>query len=188
MPNWSASPPTTPHDQQYRLIRTPAARSLHCVMLADAPVGCPTHYFKGRTMPCETDKCEPCSIGMPWRWHAYMPIQVWGTNERCILELTAQACEQLAEAVAQYETLRGVEIVLDRPSRRPNGRVRIVVAPGRRPDSTLPPAPNTIACMSHIWGTDDRPLDTQPGKLGTNRLLVPPNGNGEKPRVYSPQQ
>jgi hypothetical protein len=187
MPDWSNTPPTCPHDMQYRLIRAPAARSLHCVMLAEKPIGCPTHYWKGRTMPCETANCEPCQLGIPWRWHSYTPIQIWGSNEKCILELTAQASEQLGPALAEFQSLRGVEIVIDRPSRRPNGRVRIVVAPARRPEGSLPPCPNTIACMSHIWGTDDRPLATQPGKLGTNRILVPPNGNGDKPSLYTPQ-
>lgn len=179
MPEWANTPPPCPHDQQYRLIRAPAFKPLRCLILADKPLGCPTHYYHGRTMPCENPLCEPCSLGIPWRWHSYLPVQVAGTNERCILELTAQATEQLGPALAEYQTLRGIVIIIQRPTKRPNGRVQISVEPGRKPETTVPPAPNIKACMAHIWGLDDRPLTTSPGKLNTDRLHTPTAGNGE---------
>jgi len=178
MPTWNDSPPPTPSDFSYRLIRVPPTKLLHCVILCPKPTGTPTHFFKGHTMPCEGKECPACQEGLLWRWHAYLPCLCTPGHEKVILELTAQACDQLTAARNEYRTLRGLEILAERPSHRPNGRIRITVAPGLRPDALLPPCPDVPAIMLHIWGLDDTKLTSRPGKLGSNRI-TPAGQNGD---------
>jgi len=178
MPQWTSDPPATPSDFTFRLIRVPAARPLHCVIIAPRPTGCRTHFFKGHTIPCEDQGCEPCQQGLYWRWHAYLPALCSPGGEKVILELTAQATEQLQAALAEYRTLRGIEILAERPSKRPNGRIRITTAPGLRPETSMPPCPDVPRIMQHIWGLDDQKLISKPGKLASNRI-TPAGRNGD---------
>jgi hypothetical protein len=179
MPEWTSSPPPTPTDFTFRLIRVPAFKAVRCVILAAKLTGCRTHYYKGRTIPCEESLCEACLDGHYWRWHAYIPCQVQPTTEKVILELTAQATEQLQPALREFGTLRGLELLAERPSKRPNGRIRITVAPGRRPDNTLPAPPDVTKTMRHIWGLDDQQMQHHAGKLNTDRLTPAPRENHE---------
>jgi hypothetical protein len=121
-------------------------------------IGCKTHFTKGRTSPCEGLKCEACNEGRPWRWHAYLAILAGEGKEKCILELTAQAAEQLETHIKGYGSLRGAEMLAERPSKRPNGRVRIAVRLNGTPPASLPDAPKIETIMLHIWGLDDRQI------------------------------
>ena len=178
MPEWSQNAPTVPTAFTFRLIRVPANKPIRCVILSPHPIGCRTHFFKGHTMPCEEEKCEACQQGIYWRWHAYLPCLCLPAGEKIVLELTAQAFEQLSPALSEYRTLRGIEILAERPSRRPNGRIRIAYAPGLRPESSMPEAPDVALTMQHIWGLDDKVLAKIPAKLGVNRVF-PTGGNGK---------
>jgi hypothetical protein len=179
MPDWSHTPPPVPSDFQYRLIRIPAATKLRAIILATRLTGCRTHFFKGHTTPCEEGKCEACDAGLYWRWHAYIPCICAPGGEKIILELTAQAAEQLSPALAEYRTLRGIEFIAERPARRPNGRIRITCAPGLRPENSLPACPDVATTMLHIWGLDDATVAKSPGKLASTRLSLH-HGNGEE--------
>lgn len=172
MTEWSDQSPPQQPAAQYRLIRTPPFKPIRLLILSGKPLGCKTHYFRGRTAPCEGDACEACQQGLPWRWHAYLAVLALPNREKCILEMTAQATEQLQPAIHELGTLRGSIIITERPAKRPNGRVRVTMTRDRQPEASMPQPPNIIACMQHIWGLDDRPLTTRPGKLGTNRLEV----------------
>jgi hypothetical protein len=72
-----------------------------------------------------------------------------------ILELTGHAAQQLSHTIEEYQTLRGVKLVVERKSKRPNGRIAITTVPGRIAETTLPPEPDVIATMTHIWGIDE---------------------------------
>lgn len=164
MPEWTTQPPDEAQNYGYRLIRCPAFKPMRAIILSPSLMGTRTHYTKGRTLPCEPINCEACSAGHPWRWHAYLAVLAGDQKEKCILELTAQAAEQLQEIVKGYGTLRGIEILAERPSRRPNGRVRIVGHMNGSPPNSLPFAPDVKLLMLHIWGLDDRLLDPDPAK------------------------
>jgi len=182
MPQWSTTPPLQSAEFSYRLIRAPACRPIALTLISSKPQGTYTHYTKGRTLPCDGDGCSACKEGHPYRWHAYLAARVDGTREKVILELTAQAAEQLLPALNEFKTLRAVAILLERPARRPNGRIRITIAPGRRPENDLPPEPDIQRMMLHIWGLDDTSLTSRPGKHHFQHLTKEKKHNGEVPQ------
>jgi hypothetical protein len=154
MPDWTETAPPDAANYGYRLIRCPAARPLRAIVLSDRVIGTRTHYAKGRTLPCEGKDCEACNNALPWRWHAYLAILAGDNAEKCVLELTAAAAEQLAKPLKDYGTLRGLELLLERPARKPNGRIRILWKRNGTPTTTLPLPPSIEQIMLHIWGLD----------------------------------
>jgi hypothetical protein len=143
----------------YRLIRTPPYKPIRLIILSPKVLATRTHFTKSRTTPCTVPSCAACDEGLAFRWHAYLAALMLPAREKVILELTAQAAEQLRPAISGYGTLRGIELILDRPSNRPNGRVRLTAKIGMAPPDGLPPEPNTQAILLHIWGQDDAPVD-----------------------------
>jgi hypothetical protein len=178
MIQWSDRPRNPSPTYGYRLMRVPPNRQMLATIVTGKPIGTNTHYYKGRTTPCAGPTCEACALGLQYRWHAYLAILIAETRETAILELTAQAAEQLDAAAAENGTLRAVEALFDRPSHRPNGRVRIVYRPGRVSEDRLPKEPDLARIMTHIWGMDDQPLTKTTGKHYTHRLVPSTEGNG----------
>jgi len=159
MISWTNTPPSTTSDCGYRLIRTPPFKPLRGIILADDLLGTPTHYTKGRTLPCPQGECEHCANGLPYRWHAYVPILCMPGKERVILEMTALAADQLKGYHSRFGTLRGLEVYADRPSRKPNGRIVILAKASGIPDTELPVAPDIRRILLHIWGIDDAAIE-----------------------------
>lgn len=155
---WSATPPTDESNYGYRLIRCPAFKALRAIILNSTLLGTRTHYHKARTLPCDGLNCTRCQEGLPWRWHAYLAVLAGENRERCILELTAQSAEQLKPTLAEFGTLRGTEIMIQRPSQKPNGRVRLLARRNGVPHEAWPDEPDVGKIMLHIWGLDDKPM------------------------------
>lgn len=195
MPHWSNSPPDPDRGAALPLRRTPAQGSLLGVITSDDLIGTITHFWKGRTIPCEHPTCEPCSEGMPWRWHAYFGLWLPVADTHCLVEVTAQIAEKLTRIRQMVGTLRGQGIKLDRPSKRPNGRVVLYRWPNPPNDKPLPPPPNVIAALSTIWNLAETQL-TVPDTLRLMPHLThtttrhaslaqatpKPSGNGDETR------
>lgn len=164
MADWTSTPPADSANYGYRLLRCPPFRVLRAIILSSEMIGTKTHFTKGRTLPCEGSNCEACNEGLPWRWHAYLAILAGEGKEKAILELTAQAAEQLQAHMKGYGSLRGAEMLAERPSKKPNGRVRLIVRMNGTPPATLPDPPNIELIMLHIWGRDDRNLVPRPSR------------------------
>jgi hypothetical protein len=151
MPHWSNQPPADPRGNSLPLTRTPAAKQLRGIITSPDLLGCITHFWKGRTLPCESPHCEACTEGMPWRWHAYLGLFLPETRQHVLFECTAQVAEKLVTYRTAHGSLRGVGLLASRPSRRPNGRVAILRwTPDVDPDS-LPDPPNIVAALAVIW-------------------------------------
>jgi hypothetical protein len=164
MPNWEEAPPAAEANYGFRLIRCPAYKPMRAIILSEKMIGTRTHYTKGRTRPCEGEGCEICKEGLPWRWHAYLACLAGEQREKCILELTAQAADQLKPILASNGSLRCIEILADRPSKKPNGRVRIQARLNGIGGASIPAAPDVPILMAHIWGLDDRRLEPDPAR------------------------
>ena len=57
MPGWSTEVPANPRGPAYPLLRTPPNKPLIAIITSADLIGCYTHYYKGRTVPCEGDNC-----------------------------------------------------------------------------------------------------------------------------------
>lgn len=161
MPKWSNNPPADPRGPSLRLRRTPGPGSLTAVVTCSDMIGCPTHFYRHRTIPCETPNCEACDSGFPWRWHGYVSAIDVKTNEHFIFEMTAQAAEDFKAYRERHLTLLGCLFHVTRLGDHRNGRVITRTKPADLTKMNLPAAPDLMKCLCHIWNipTTETALD-----------------------------
>lgn len=91
MPTFSSDVPRDPRGPAFPIIRTPASRPLTAIITSPNLVGCYTHYFKGRTTPCEGADCQLCLQGSePYRTADGRTVHKVGKME---IECDGPACE-----------------------------------------------------------------------------------------------
>jgi hypothetical protein len=152
MPNWSNTPPTEPNRNAFDLRRTPANGYVLAIVTSPDLIGCPTHYFQHRTIPCEAEDCAPCKLGVPSRWHGYVSALDTKTSDHFLFECTAMGAEAFTRYRADHGTLRGCHFHASRPAARANGRVLIRTKPADLAQVRLPEPPNVLAVLAQIWG------------------------------------
>ncbi len=165
MPNYSNTPPVDGRGPAYAIRRTPAARALIAVITSDDLLGCATHFYGGRTVPCEAPDCAACLDQIPWRWHGYVAAIDVATYEHFIFEMTAQATDALVAYRAKHGTLKGCKIEATRAHNRANGRVRLRCKPADLQQMSLPPAPDIARALNILWNitTHNEVLRPKPG-------------------------
>lgn len=168
MPVYSNTPPADPRGRPLPIRRTPAARPLVVVITSEDLVGCFTHYYGGRTVPCEAPDCPACQDQTPYRWHAYIGVLETRTHEHVLLELTAQATDPLIAYRARHGTLRGCLIEATRAHNRQNGRVVLRCKPADLQQINLPPPPSIERALSILWNLPipGIPLRSAPRRAG----------------------
>lgn len=155
MLNWKSQPPPKAEGYGMRLLRTPAKGGIRGMITCENLQGTPTHYFGGRTVPCQQKQCKACENGVGWLWHGYLSMILPSTHEHVLLELTAQACEQVNDFHKQHTVLRGAFVTATRAGKLANGRVILQLSPGDQTGIQLPDAPDIQKHMMHIWGIQD---------------------------------
>lgn len=161
MPKFSFDPPPEARGYGLPMVRTPANGVLRLACVSESMIGCPTHWFGGRTVPCEAIDCKPCSEGVPWRWHGYVAGLLHDGRRLALFEFTAQAAESINEYKAANGTLRGAIINARRHRNRHNGRVMIDTHPGDLFKLQLPKAPDLIRVLSVLWCIPTPSMPTQ---------------------------
>ena len=151
MPIYTNSPPDDPRGHALTLMRVPANGSFSAIITSPDLIGCQTHWFGGRTVPCDSTQCKACEEGVPWRWHAYVSALLGGSRQHVLLEFTAQAAETLVNYRTAHETLRGCYIKAKRHRNRHNGRVLLHCEPHSLEGIALPDAANLPNVLSIIW-------------------------------------
>ena len=184
MPNFSHRPPDEPSGYGLPLIRTPANGRLILNLMSDKMIGCPTHWYGGRTIPCEGENCDACQDGYSWRWHGYVAGLIYGTRRAVIAEFTAQASEQIAIYRDAQGTLRGAILQSNRHRNRHNGRVLITMKPGDLAAMNLPPEPDLVKALSIIWNLPKPDLIAADHVKGVPRIFTRPDKpSNNQPRV-----
>jgi len=179
MPYWSNKLPTHSKHMGFDLIRTPATGTIHATVTSDELLVCDTHYFHGRTMPCErfqTDaageriagNCQACAESMPFRSHVYVSVFDSKTQEHNIFECTTHAAKPLEDYRVAVGTLRGCIIRATRPKGLANSKVIIETNTFNPQRTILPNAPNLILALSVIWRLPPTSLALEHQKGGTN--------------------
>jgi hypothetical protein len=154
MINTQIRPPTNLERHAIQIIRTPQAGKLVGIALNESILGCYTHYWGGRTVPCQTEHCEACNNGAPARWHAYFAAHCPNTTHIALLEITAAAAETLYLYTHTNGTLRGAQITLRRRGEKKNGQVIATAIPGGMQASHIPEAPSIIKILAQLWHVD----------------------------------
>jgi len=151
MPTWTNMPPDAPRGYGLPIRRVPPGKPFVCCILSSDLIGTRTHYWHGRTRPCETPDCGACSEGMPWRWHAYMAAFEGMGHEPFLLELTAKATAPLVDYRNAYGTLRGCKLRAMRANFAKNSRLIIETSPADLTKLTLPAEPDLHKVLALLW-------------------------------------
>jgi len=180
MPRFSNAPPKDPRGYGLDLIRTPANGKLVLAITSHEIIGCPTHWYGGRTIPCEEIDCPACLEAVPWRWHGYLSGILPKPRHHVIYEFTAQAAEQITAYANTHPTMRNAILTARRHLNRRNGRVIIEITTGDPEKLHLPDQPNMIQCLSIIWNIP-QPDIKRDGRMKDNQQIrIHTGGNHEK--------
>ncbi len=151
MPKFTNEPPPETKGYALPIVRTPAHGKFEAIVTSDDLIGTNTHWWGGRTVPCEAPECEACHNGSPFRWHAYCSCYNPNTGLHVLYEVTAQAAETLVQYRRSHNTLRGALIRAYRWRSAPNGRVVLRATPSATPHDVLPKPPNLLKILAILW-------------------------------------
>ena len=162
MPTWSNQLPTKEKHMGFDIKRTPQTRPLQAIVTCDDILVCDTHYWGGRTLPCErkhqeldgtlsAGTCCACNEAVPFRTHVYLSAIDCKSRDHFIFECTAYAAKPLSEYREAMGTLRGCVFNASRPKGAPNSRVVIETNTANLAKTRLPDAPNVILALTVIW-------------------------------------
>lgn len=151
MLTFSTELPPDPRGQSLELIRCPVARPLAAIVTSENLIGCRTHFYGGRTVPCTGEDCDAHKDGVPWRWHTYASIWRPVAKRHLLFESTARASEPFILYRKAHGSLRGCLFSAQRANSRVNSRVNINTKPADLEDVQLPESPDLLKVLSIIW-------------------------------------
>ena len=185
MLKFDSVPPPDPRGHALTLTRCPHMKHLAGIILSDNLLGTRTHYYHGRTVPCEHSNCPACDDGVSWRWHAWLPLWSASTEQTVLFEMTARATEVLVAYREKYGTLRGASMRAQRANSSPNSKVIIQVQPADLRHIELPPEPDILGALSIIWNIE-RPSISVAGLAKQAPMIhVDPDPALQQPRFNS---
>jgi hypothetical protein len=131
------------------------------------------HFWNNRTIGCTGDECEACGKNRAKFWEGYFAALQANTLARLIVRVTEKIGGQINLWLANHKTMRGAQLELDRPSRTPNGRIRLQIAEGLAdvPDRIVEPDMHKLLC--HIWRLEkmpDRGVEPLPTSIEFDKL------------------
>lgn len=182
MPRFTNAPPVDGRGQSLPLRRCPSRGALTAVVTSDDLVGCPTHFFGGRTVPCETEQCVPCQEGISWRWHGYVSAYLLKAKLHFLFEMTARCAEVLIQYRRANGTLRGCYFEATRPSGTQNGRVYLQTKPLDLEGVPVPDPPDLPKLLSMIWNLPSPTVQLDGTLKKHPHLRVDSNANGSQPK------
>lgn len=176
MPSYTNVPPQDGKGPALQLFRTPTKKAIHAIVTSEDLVGCPTHFYQGRTMPHEEDDCEACQHGIPWRWHGYLSAKDCSTSQHFLFEFTARVAESFVAHRETYGTLRGCLFKAKRANDNPNGRVIVQTRQAGLENIALPAGPNLVDCLAILWNLAKPSLSVTDALKDIPRVRVNSNG------------
>jgi len=200
MPTWNTRLPRRGTVNAFELKRCQPTGPTKGIITCNNLLCCDTHYFGGRTIPCERivnehgktiddSRCLACRARQPWRPHAYVSVFNPKLHEHFIFECTDAAAQPLEEYFNANGSLRGCLMNAYRASTRPNGKVTIITSAYDLRNQHLPEPPNIIAALCTLWRLPQTAVNTQVennGRITTNRdgdvlheFHLPPDNEGD---------
>ena len=162
MPTFRRELPPEGKHRGFDLIRTPQSSTLQAIVTCENFIVCDTHYWHGRTIPCERicddrgntiddTPCQACREKIGYRSHCYVSAFDAKRCEHFLFECTAHAAKPLAEYHSATYTLRGCVIFAKRPRGTPNGKVCIETGTCNQQKVHLPEPPDLMRALCVIW-------------------------------------
>lgn len=154
MLHFQNEPPADPRGNNLTLMRCPPNKPIQGIITCQDLIGTRTHFFHGRTVPCDDSDCPACEVGVSWRWHGYVSLFCVRTSQTILFEFTARAAEPLTQYRKAYGSLRGCLMNASRSNAAGNSRVTIRTKPADLEAITLPKEPNLLEALSIIWNIE----------------------------------
>lgn len=158
MPTFTEEPDGSERKFVMPIMRTPTKKSIEAIITCNKVVGTNTHWYGGRTIPCEIPKCEACDKGVSWKWHGYVSAVTPKDNDHFLFEMTAAAHDAIKVYKKNQPDLRGCFFKASRPSSRVNGRILIRTKKWESNLELLPDPPDIAAILCHIWNVEPNRL------------------------------
>jgi len=183
MPTWRTELPPEGNNRGYDLLRTPTATPLIAIVTSDDLLVCDTHYWHGRTTPCERlcnpegrtiddSHCPACLEKAAWRSHVYVAAFDAKKRIHFIFECTVHAAKLFKEYHDAAGTLRGCIFNATRPKATPNGKVSIITHAADLSKTFLPAAPNVADALAVIWRLPRTAIEEHPAKYSPTELRI----------------
>lgn len=121
------------------------------------------HCLEQRPFPClkAVGRCKECEEGYAGRQVGFICAMQGNTGGRYLLRITEYAYQQCAPLALIGSDLRGTPVVMNRMGEKKNSPWHIEI-PIRVAPPPLPPAADTVAVLSFVWGFDLRRLAAAP--------------------------
>lgn len=159
---FSASAPKDKTRPHIDLVRCPPTSTRPYLVTADNVVGCEVYWMAGRSNPHlaaspeqiangETVECPGCDAGKHHRFVAWLTCWDEQKLQHIILEVSANASEQIGTYRHQYGTLRGARIVLSRKNQRYNGTMTATLSQSALHLEAIPAAFDLIEQLEFLW-------------------------------------
>lgn len=172
MPTFSNELPSGKKHMGFDLWRTPPEKPLRAIITCDQIYVCDTHYWGGRTIPCERPNCPACNQSVPYRTHVYVSAFEPITHDHFLFECTAHAAQSFADYRRIADRLRGCYFHASRPKRTKNGKVAIICKPADLSKCQLPEPPNVMKALCTIWRVPFNAFEELDGR-GNSKLQIP---------------
>ena len=193
MPTWQNQLPSVQKHMGFDILRTPESSTIQAIVTCDDILVCDTHFWHGRTTPCERPDCPTCNESIPFRTHVYVSAFDAKARNHFIFECTAHAGKAFADYRAANGTLRGCAFFANRPKGKKNSKVCISTSPVNLQKILLPSPPDLIKALSVIWRLPNsgvyveeknhRPPTVKTHTGPINRMREQPNNMPEPPTV-----
>jgi len=177
MPIWTDQPPSDAQHNALPLMRCPSGKAIVAVVTSHNLIGTRTHFFHGRTTPCEQNDCKPCLEGVPWRWHGYVTAYSPTDHLHFLFEMTARAAEPMIKFREEHAVLRGCTFRAQRANLSKNSRVFIDCKMADLANLKLPDPPDLIGLLSVIWNLPKPELTPSTPEKGAPAITVTPGNN-----------
>ena len=186
MPTWRSELPPEGKNTGFDLRRTPASGAILAIVTCENLIVCDTHYWHGRTLPCERvvndegrtiddSGCQACREKAAWRTHVYVSAFDAKKREHFIFECTAMAAKPMAEYRQATGTLRGCIIHATRPKGLKNAKVAIETNTANQAKCPLPNPPDITAALAVIWRLPRTAISEEPQRDKTTQLKTRPD-------------
>jgi len=204
MPAFSNRLPKDKEHMGFKIVRTPESGMICGIITTPELLVCDTHFWGGRTIPCERLRtkmdgtfepgdCAACREAVPYRTHVYVACFSPKTGEHFIFECTAAAAQPLEEYWDKTGTLRGCVIKAIRSRNQRNAKVMIETGTANIARQPIPDAPRMDLLLSVIWRLPltGLAIEDQRGREPTlktkrepiNRMREQPDNAAEPPTI-----
>jgi hypothetical protein len=166
MPNWNTRPDRGDALAPITIVRTKPGPPNAMIVTSHAVLGVYTHYWKGRTKPCDGPACPACEAMMGARWYGYLAVWHPKSNAIGLLEITPSTTTALDAYEESHGTLRGAKVTTSRANRKINSRLILTIEEGTFSADKIPQPPNVRHQLCKLWEiTDALPIGNTPKKI-----------------------